>query len=143
MKTFSAKKEDVVQKWYLIDAENQVLGRLACRAAVILRGKHRPTFTSHLDMGDHVVIINADKIRVTGRKLQQRIYSRHSGYPGGLKQISLGKLLQQKPERVLYQAIWGMLPKNRLGRKLMRKVRIYAGSSHPHQAQQPEPSELK
>ncbi len=143
LKTYSAKKEQIVHKWYLVDAENQILGRLASRVASILRGKHHPTFTPHLDMGDHVVIINADKVRITGKKLQQRFYYHHSGYPGGLKQISLGKLLREKPEQVLYHAIWGMLPKNRLGRKLMKKVRIYAGPSHPHQAQQPESLELK
>ncbi len=129
-------------KWYLVDAEGKVLGRLASRVAAILRGKHRPEFTPHLDLGDHVIIINADKIRVTGRKAQQRYYLRYSGYPGGLKKITFAKLMHEQPEKVLYHAIQGMLPHNRLGRKLLKKVRIYAGPNHPHQAQKPEPLEI-
>ena len=141
-KTTMPKGKDIQQKWYVVDADGKVLGRLASRVASILRGKHRPEFAPHMDLGDHVIIVNADKIRVTGRKAQQKYYLRHSGYPGGLKKIPYMRVLREHPERILYHAIKGMLPHNRLGRKLMKKVRIYAGPEHPHQAQQPEPLEL-
>ncbi len=143
MKTFSAKKEEVERKWYVIDAEDKVLGRLASQVASILRGKHKPIFTPHVDTGDHVVIINAEKVRLTGRKWSQKKYYRHSGYPGGLKEIVAEKLLKEKPERIIEYAVWGMLPHNRLGRKMMRKLKVYAGPQHPHQAQKPEPLEVK
>ncbi len=143
MKTFSAKKEEVERKWYVIDAEDKVLGRLASQVASILRGKHKPIFTPHVDTGDHVVIINADKVRLTGRKWQQKKYYRHSGYPGGIKEIVAEKLLKEKPERIIEYAVWGMLPHNRLGRKMMRKLKVYAGPEHPHQAQKPEPLEVE
>ena len=142
MKTYSAKPEDIKREWFLVDAEGKTLGRLASRIAEILRGKHKPLYTPHLDCGDYVIVINADKIRVTGRKLDQKIYYRHSGYPGGLKSISLRDQLQKHPERVLEAAVRGMLPKNRLGRKMFRKLKVYAGDSHPHQAQQPKLLEL-
>lgn len=138
MKTFSPKQQDIVSKWYLVDARHQVLGRLASHVARILRGKHKPIFAPHIDVGDHVVIINAEKIRLTGKKAEQKLYKRHSGYPSGLKEISYENMLASHPERVLEHAIKGMLPKNRLGRKMIKKLRIYAGEEHPHTAQHPE-----
>jgi large subunit ribosomal protein L13 len=141
VRTFTAKKEEIERDWYVIDAEGQTLGRLASRIAPILRGKHKATYTPHLDCGDYVVVLNADKVRVTGRKLDQKMYYRHSGYPGGLKAISLRDQLDRHPDRVLHQAVRGMLPKNRLGRQMIKKLKIYAGGSHPHDAQQPKPWE--
>ena len=138
MKTYSLKAGDIQRKWYVVDAENQVLGRLASRVAHILRGKHKPYFSTHLDTGDHVIIINAEKIRVTGRKSEQKCYYRYSGYPGGLRITPYRKMLTSKPERILETAIRGMLPKNRLGRQMYRKLKVYAGNDHPHQAQKPE-----
>lgn len=138
MKTFSPRQQDIVRKWYLVDAKNQVLGRLASGVARILRGKHKPIFAPHVDVGDHVVIINANKIRVTGKKAQQKRYTRHTGYPSGLRQTSYEDILAKYPERILEHAIKGMLPKNRLGRKIFKKVRIYAGEEHPHVAQKLE-----
>jgi len=132
-------KVDAVDiKWYVIDGEDQVLGRLASQVATLIRGKHKPQFTPHLDLGDHVIVINADKIRVTGRKEQQKSYTRYSGFPGGLKTMTLEKMLQSRPERVVQHAIKGMLPKNTLGRQMMKKLKVYKGAEHPHQAQQPE-----
>lgn len=141
--TYMAKPNEVERKWYIIDAEGKTLGRLASEAASILRGKHKPQFTPHVDTGDFVIIINAEKIQVTGNKLRDKIYYRHSGYPGGLKKTSLGELLEKRPERALQHAIYGMLPKNRLGRKLQTKLKIYAGPEHPHEAQKPEVWELR
>ncbi len=138
MKTFMANAANVDRKWYLVDAEGMVLGRLASQVASILRGKHKPTFTPHCDTGDHVIIINADKIVLTGRKLDQKIYYQHSGFPGGLKATPYRKLLADKPEFVLKHAIIGMLPKGPLGRKMAKKLRVYAGAEHEQQAQQPE-----
>jgi len=138
MKTFTAKTEDIEAKWYLIDAEGQTLGRLATRIANLLRGKEKPIFTPHIDCGDFVIVINASKIRVTGKKISDKIYYRHSGYPGGLKQETLGDLLKRHPEEVIRSAVKGMLPHNRLGRKIINKLKIYPGSEHPHQAQKPE-----
>lgn len=143
MRTFTGKTAEIEREWFVVDAENQTLGRLASRIAPILRGKHKPTFTPHLDCGDFVVIVNADKVRVTGRKLDQKLYYRHSGYPGGLKSTSLRDQLENHPERVLQSAIKGMLPKNKLGRRMIRKLKVYAGDSHPHQAQQPKPLDLQ
>lgn len=142
MKTYTPKAKDIERGWYLVNAEGKILGRLASEIAKVLRGKHKPIYTPHLDCGDYVIVINADKVGVTGRKLDQKIYYRHSGYPGGLKSISLRNQLQKHPERVLEAAVRGMLPKNRLGRKMMRKLKVYAGDSHPHQAQQPKVLEL-
>ena len=142
MRTFTAKKEEIERDWYVVDAEGQTLGRLASRIAPIIRGKHKPIYTPHLDCGDFVIVINAEKVRVTGRKLDQKLYHRHSGYPGGLKSISLRDQLDKHPERVLQAAIKGMLPKNKLGRQMIKKLKVYAGDSHPHQAQQPKPLEL-
>ena len=143
LKTFSAKKEEVKRKWYVIDAEDQVLGRLASKAATILRGKHKPIFTPHVDTGDHIVIINAEKIRLTGRKWSLKAYHHHTTYPGGLKTIIADKLRDEHPDRIIKLAIWGMIPHNRLGRQIMAKLRIYAGSDHPHSAQKPEALEIK
>lgn len=137
-----AKKGEVEQKWFVIDAEGVVLGRLASRVASIVRGKNKPIFTPHVDTGDNVIILNADKVRLTGRKLDAKKYYRHSGYPGGIHEITARKLLEKKPEEVLRHAIWGMLPHNRLGRKLLKKVKIYAGEAHPHAAQKPEVLEV-
>ena len=142
MKTESAKASEIEQKWYVADAEGKVLGRFASEVARILRGKHKPMFTPHLDTGDFVVIINADKIRVTGNKLEDKIYTSYSGFPGGLKVRTLKRTLDTRPEFVLTHAIKGMLPHNKLGRKVMKKVRIYAGSEHPHQSQNPEAIDL-
>ena len=138
MKTVVPKVENMERKWYLIDAQEQILGRVASQVAVLLRGKHKPEYTLHLDVGDHVVIVNAEKVKVTGDKAMQKVYTRYSGYPGGLKKITLDKLIQSKPERVIKHAVKGMLPKNRLGRKMIKKLRVYAGPDHPHIAQKPE-----
>ena len=135
MKTYSIKPKEIDRHWYLIDATNQVLGRLATRIAQLLMGKHKPIFTRHLDTGDYVVVINASKISVTGDKLKQKNYYRHSGYPGGLKVRNLEELLQSQPQKVIEHAVKGMLPRNRLGTKMMKKLRVYAGEEHPHQAQ--------
>lgn len=138
MKTYSAKAADLHPQWYVIDAEGQVLGRLASQIAQILRGKHKPTFTPHLQSGDFVVVINADKIAVTGRRLDQKMYYRHSQYPGGLKVTSLRKTLEGRfPERALIHAVRGMVMHNRLGADIMSRLKVYAGPEHPHQAQQP------
>jgi len=137
VKTVVPKVNDNEKQWYVINGENQVLGRLASNAAYILRGKHKPEFTPHLDLGDHVIILNADKIRVTGRKMSQKQYKRYSGFPGGLRTKSLETLLQSKPERVVTLAVKGMLPKNRLGRKMIKKLRVYTGDAHHHEAQKP------
>ena len=143
METMSAKASDVERKWYLADAEGKVLGRLASEVAKILKGKHKPIFTPHVDTGDHVVIVNAEKVRITGNnKLEEKVYTSFSGYPGGLKSTSLRRMLETKPEFVLEHAIKGMLPKNKLGRKMIKKVRIYSGPEHPHEAQAPEAIDL-
>jgi large subunit ribosomal protein L13 len=138
LKTFSPKQTDIERKWYLVDARQQVLGRLATQVARILRGKHKPIFAPHVDVGDHVIIVNAEKIRLTGKKAAQKRYKRHTGYPSGLKETSYETMLANHPERVLEHAIRGMLPKNRLGRQMIKKLRIYAGEAHPHTSQQPE-----
>jgi large subunit ribosomal protein L13 len=138
VRTFTAKTEEIRREWYVIDAEGQTLGRLASKIAPIIKGKHKPIYTPHLDCGDFVIVINAEKVRVTGRKLNQKFYYRHSGYPGGLSSISLRDQLARHPERVLEAAIRGMLPKNKLGRQMIKKLKVYAGDSHPHQAQQPK-----
>jgi len=142
MKTFSAKPETVERDWYLVDADGKTLGRLASELARRLRGKHKPEFTPHVDTGDYLVVINAEKIAVTGNKLKNKIYYRHTGYIGNLKSISLEKQLDAHPERVLEGAVKGMLPKNPLGRAMFRKLKVYAGPKHPHEAQQPRPLEV-
>ncbi len=143
MRTFMAKPQEIKRKWYIIDATDKTLGRLASEAAAILRGKHKPIFTPHVDTGDHVIIINAEKIKLTGKKLEQKQYIKHSHYPGGLKKIDYGTLLKTHPERALEAAIKGMLPHNRLGAQMYRKLKVYSGPNHPHQAQQPEVWELR
>ncbi len=142
MKTYVAKEQEVNKKWYLVDAGDRVVGRLATQIAMRLRGKHKPTFTPHADTGDFVVVINADKVVLTGKKWNDKIYYRHTGYVGGLKEITAKKLLEKKPEEILRHAVKGMLPKNSLGRRQLTKLKIYAGSDHPHQAQQPEKLEI-
>ncbi len=142
MKTFSAKPETVKRDWYIIDAENVVLGRMATEIARRLRGKHKPEYTPHVDTGDYIVVINAEKVAVTGRKETDKLYQHHTGYPGGLKTISLEKQRAQAPERIIEAAVRGMLPKNTLGRAMFRKLKVYAGTEHKHVAQQPKPLEI-
>lgn len=139
MRTYSAKREDVTQKWYVIDAEGKTLGRLATRVADVLRGKTKPQFTPHVDCGDFVIVINAEKIGVTGKKETQKVYSRHSGYPHGFKQETLKSLRSRRPTAVVERAVRGMLPHTRLGDRQFTKLKVYAGAEHPHAAQQPEP----
>ena len=142
MKTFVAKENEFTKKWYVVDAENKVLGRLATQIAIRLRGKHKPIFTPHADTGDFIVVINADKVTLTGAKWDKKIYYRHSGYLGGLKKISAKKMLEKKPEEIMRLAVKRMLPKNSLGRRQLKKLKIYAGPEHPHQAQRPEELEI-
>jgi large subunit ribosomal protein L13 len=142
VRTFSPKDSDITRQWHVIDASGVVLGRLASQAAVLLRGKHKPIFAPHVDTGDFVIIINADKVALSGNKLEQKQAYRHSGYPGGLRSVSYGELMEKHPERAVEKAVRGMLPKNSLGRKTLRKLKVYAGPDHPHQAQQPVPFEI-
>lgn len=137
MKTFSASREVVSRDWYVVDAEGKILGRLASEIAKRLRGKHKPVYTPHVDTGDFIIVVNAGKVRLTGSKLRDKLYYRHSGYPGGLKQMSAGKMLQEKPGEVLRLAVRGMLPKNSLGRAMLKKLKIYTGNDHGHEAQCP------
>lgn len=141
-KTYYPKAGEVTSEWYVIDAAGQNLGRMASRAARLLLGKGKPQFTPGVALGDYVIVVNAQKIAVTGKKLDQKVYHRHSGYPGGLKSITLRDQLARFPERVIRSAIWGMLPHNRYGRKLLRRLKVYGGPEHPHEAQKPEPVEL-
>ena len=143
MKTYVTKPADVERAWYVVDAEGQTLGRLASSVATVLRGKHKPTYSPSVDCGDFVIVVNADKVAVTGKRLEQKRYYRHSLYIGGLKEITLRDQLQQHPERVIESAVRGMLPKNALGRKMFKKLKVYAGSEHPHAAQLPQPMELQ
>ncbi len=140
--TYSAKDSDNENKWFIVDAEGLILGRLATLIAARIRGKHNPLYTPHADTGDSVIVINADKVVLTGRKLSQKKYYRHSGYIGGIKEITAEKLLEKRPEDLIRFAVKGMLPKNRLGSKLNKKLRVYAGSDHPHSSQKPEPLEI-
>ena len=142
MKTFVAKEQEVPKKWYLVDAENKVLGRLASQIASRLRGKHKPIFTPHADTGDFIVVVNAEKVALTGSKWDSKMYYRHSGYVGGLKEISARKLREKKPQDIIRFAVKRMLPKNSLGRRQLRKLKVYAGPEHPHQAQRPEKLEI-
>ena len=137
-KTYATKPTDIERKWYVVDAQDETLGRLATKIAAILKGKHKPIYSPHMDVGDFVVVVNAEKIHVTGRKMEQKMYYRHSGYPGGLSEISLRDQLVKHPTRVVERAVWGMLPKNALGRQMFRKLKVYAGPEHPHAAQKPE-----
>lgn len=139
MRTYQAKPHEIVRKWHLIDAKGEILGRLAVSAARLLRGKHKPIFTPNVDTGDHVIVINASQVRLTGKKLKTKTYYHHTGFPGGLKAITAERLLQKKPTEVLSKAIRGMLPKTTLGKQMARKLRIYAGPDHPHSAQRPVP----
>ncbi len=143
MKTFNVKKEDISKDWFVMDGQGKILGRLASEIARRLRGKHKPIYTPHLDTGDFVIVVNAEKIRLTGNKLADKVYYRHSGYPGGLRQITAGKLLAEKPEEVLKAAVRGMLPKNTLGRAMLKKLKIYSGPEHPHDAQCPRVLEIQ
>lgn len=136
-RTFMAKEAEVEKKWYVVDAANQRLGRLATQVAAVLRGKHKPTFTPHIDNGDYVIVINADKVILTGNKMSDKIYYRHSLYPGGLRQLTAGEMISRHPHKIIELAVWGMLPHNRLGRRQITKLKVYAGPEHPHQAQQP------
>ncbi len=138
MKTILAKKADIIRKWHLVDADGQVLGRLASRVASILKGKTKTIYTPNVDTGDFVVVINADKVRLTGNKLQDKTYYHHSGYPGGIKKKTAKEIMEDKPEQLIMSAVHGMLPKNKLGRVQLKKLKVYSGSEHPHQSQQPE-----
>ncbi len=140
--TYMAKPKEVDRKWYTVDATNKPLGRLASEIAQVLRGKHKPVFTPHVDTGDYVIVLNADRVLLTGKKLTQKHHYNHSGYPGGLKAVNYETLLKEKPEKAIEVAVKGMLPKNRLGRNMIKKLKVYAGEDHPHQAQQPEHWEL-
>lgn len=142
MKTQSTKPADVRRDWLLVDAAEKTLGRIATEIAVRLRGKHKPEFTPHVDTGDYIVVINAEKVRVTGNKLSDKVYWRHSGYPGGIRGVALRDQLERHPERVIEAAVRGMLPRNPLGRAMFRKLKVYAGGEHPHSAQQPRPLEI-
>lgn len=143
MDTFFPKQGDLKKKWYVADAEEAVLGRLSARIAAILRGKHKPTYTPHADMGDFVIVINAEKVKMTGNKLQQKTYERYSGYPGGLRVVNARTLLSTKPEEVIRLSVRGMLPKNALGRQMLKKLKVYKGNEHPHKAQMPETLDSK
>ncbi len=138
MKTYNPKKEEIERKWWLIDAEGKVLGRLATEIAVLLRGKNKPSFAAHVDTGDFVVVINAEKVRVTGKKLEEKMYYHHSQYPGGLREQTLKEVLAKKPEEVIKKAVRGMIPKNTLGRAVIKKLKVYKGPAHPHEAQNPQ-----
>jgi large subunit ribosomal protein L13 len=143
MKTYQATAQDRERLWYVVDAESKTLGRLATQIAEVLRGKRKPTYTPHVDVGDFVVVVNAEKVAVTGKKLEDKRYWRHSGYPGGIRSRTLGDMLEKRPEEVIRKAVKGMLPRNRLARQQLRKLKVYAGPEHPHQAQKPETLELK
>lgn len=142
MKTYSVRAKDIHREWFVVDATDKVLGRLATEVARRLRGKHKPEYTPHIDTGDHIVVVNADKIRVTGVKMEQKVYHRHTGYPGGIRSTVLKDLLAEQPERVVETAVKGMLPKNPLGRAMFKKLHVYAGATHKHEAQQPTPLEV-
>ena len=142
MKTYTPKADEIERKWWLVDAEGKALGRLASEVARLIRGKHKPTFTPHLDTGDHVVVVNASRVMLTGKKADQKTYFRHSGYMGGEKHIPFRRMIQTHPERVIELAVRGMLPKNKLGRQLRKKLRVYPGEEHPHEGQKPEPREI-
>ncbi len=143
MKSYVARPSSVERKWHLIDAEGQTLGRLATEIARLLRGKNKPQYTPHIDTGDFVVVVNAEKVAVTGKKAEQKVYRRHTGYPGGLRETSYEEMLKRKPTEILRRAVRGMMPKTRLGRQQFRKLKIYAGPEHPHEAQRPEPYEVR
>ena len=141
-RTYSPKAAEIDRRWYVVDADGKTLGRLATQIARVLRGKHKPTWAPHMDMGDHVVVVNAEKVHVTGRKAEQKTYYRYTGYPGGIRSTTYAEMLADHPERILQKAVWGMLPHNVLGRQMYKKLRVYAGPEHRHAAQQPEALEL-
>lgn len=143
MSTQAAKKIEVQKDWFVVDLKDQVLGRAAAKIAHVLRGKHKAIFTPHVDTGDFVIVLNADKVRLTGNKLADKKYYRHTGYPGGIREITAGKLLEKRPEDIIKKAVKGMLPKNKLGRQMFKKLKVYAGSDHPHAAQQPKSLEVQ
>ena len=143
MKSYMARPQEVERKWYVIDAEGQTLGRLASEIARLLRGKTKPQYTPHVDTGDFVIVLNADRVSVTGRKAEQKLYRRHTGYPGGLKEATYEQMMERKPAEILRKAVYGMMPKTRLARQQFRKLKIYAGPEHPHEAQSPEPYEMR
>jgi large subunit ribosomal protein L13 len=143
MKTYFPKEGELIKSWYLVNAEGAVLGRLAAKVAAILRGKTKPTYTPHADTGDFIIVVNAEKVKLTGNKLSQKTYERHSGYPGGLKVVNARTLLSKKPEDIILIAVKGMLPKNSLGRQMLKKLKVYKGSEHPHKAQMPKELEIK
>jgi large subunit ribosomal protein L13 len=143
MRTYFPKEGDIEPRWFVIDAEGQVLGRLSTQIANLISGKAKPTYTPFLDTGDHVIVLNAEKVLLTGRKETDKMYRHHSGYPGGLKERATRFIRVEKPERMIEEAVWGMLPKSKLGRKMLKKLKVYRGSAHPHQAQQPEAFELR
>ena len=142
MKSFIAKPAEVERKWYVVDADGKTLGRLASEVASVLRGKNKPTYTPHVDCGDYVIVINAEKVAVTGKKRSEKIYKKHTGYPGGLREITFDKLQQKKPEEIIRHAVKGMLPDGKLGRQMFKKLKVYAGAEHPHTAQKPESLEI-
>lgn len=142
MKTFSLKGENVKRNWWILDAKDVVLGRLASKVATILRGKHKPNFTPHVDNGDFVIVINAEKVKITGKKAEQKLYRKHSGYIGGLKEIPFKRKKEEKPESIIFEAVSGMLPKNKLGRKMIKKLKVYKDENHPHQPQKPQKIEV-
>ena len=141
-KTYSPKAKEIERQWYVVDATDKILGRLASEIAQVLRGKRKPSFTPHADVGDHVIVINAEKVRVTGDKAEQKVYYRHTGYPGGIRSTTYNELMEKHPERIVQKAVWGMLPHNTLGRSIFKKLRVYAGGEHRHAAQKPEPLEI-
>jgi large subunit ribosomal protein L13 len=143
MGTFSAKEEDIKRSWHIVDANGKTLGRLATVVATVLKGKNKPIYTRHVDTGDFVIVVNADKVHMTGKKLDQKVYYSHSGYPGGLKAVTAGTLMKSKPEEIIKMAVEGMLPKTRLGKQMLSKLKVYAGDKHPHAAQQPAEMKLK
>jgi len=142
MKSFIPSEKDMEKRWYVVDANGQILGRLATRVATLLTGKNKPVYTPFLDTGDHVVVVNAEKVKLTGNKLNDKMYRHHTGYPGGLKETTAGDMLAKNPGKLVEEAVFGMLPKTKLGRAMRKKLRVYRGSEHPHQAQQPEPTAL-
>ena len=142
MRTYSPSASEIEREWYVVDAEGQILGRLASRVAQVLRGKHKPIFTPHLDCGDYVIIVNADKIELSGNKAEKKFWHRHSGFPGGIKSVPFMRLIEETPDEAVERAVRGMLPKNKLGRQMARKLRVYTGPEHPHEAQQPKPLPL-
>jgi len=143
MKTFVPKKDEVEKKWWVINAEGKILGRLASKIVVLLRGKGKPNFVNFLDCGDFVVVVNAEKVKITGKKAEQKKYYSHSGYPGGIKEITYEELMKKKPEEIIRKAVWGMIPKNKLGRAVYKKLKVYRGPNHPHEAQQPQEYQFK